>query len=799
MKNLIFQIRLLKKNKTASIINIFGLAIGIASFVILMLYVNYEKSYDKFYKNSDNIYRVYVNYIREGSVYEQDANTYNKTGEAIIEYCPEVKNFTRTIPLWQCGIQRNGQTFEIEHAHLADNSFFELFGYSLTRGNISTALLKPNSIVLTKSQSNRLFGLENPIGKTVEFYGINKKLILTVTGIMEDIPENTHMPINYLISFNTSKQWGENWELNWNNNNYYTYILTDKKLDIQTFNIKLKELDFPGRTREYHSIEPLTDIHLHSNKSYEVASNGNSRIVHLLMTISIVIVLLSWINYSNYLINQSVQRAKEAGIKKISGASKRKIIMQFMGDTFLTNVIAIVISIVMLPFFIYIFNHITDDTLNFKLIPIDSLIFIITFIFLGSVVSGLYPSIIVSRFQPASIIKGNKVLNSRFPIKKALVTFQFSLTIILIICSLTIFKQLKFLQDQPMGFNTDQILVLNGSVFNDDENMEQKFSVLKEKLKKLPFVNSVATAHSVPGQGFTALSSFSHLRFPNGTLDENTMWYNFTVDKDFLDVMNIEMLAGDNFDGNKGDVTSKILINEKTMRMIGINEPSEAVGQRVKFWGKDWIIKGVIRNYHHFGLNRNTEPFIIRYEDVIPQFMLIKLNGTPKYSLLNNNINTIKEEWDNLFSKSFFKYYFIDEQIETLYSKEKKFSRAFGMFTILSLLIASLGLWSLTNSIIINRTKEIGVRKVNGAKVKEIMIMLNRSYVSWITLSLILAVPVSFFIMDNWLEDYAFKTSISWWIFLIAGLLTVLTSLMTVSYSSMKAATRNPVDSLKYE
>lgn len=776
-----------------SLLNILGLALGLASFTILSLYVNYEHSYDSFYGNSDKVYRAYINYVKDGNIYEQDACSYNKTGSALLSFSPDIKLYTRLFPLHQCGIINYNQTYEVNNVFLADDSFFEVFGYTLKNGTMESALSSPNSIVLSQSESNKLFGTANPIGKQLEIYAIDKTIQATVTGVMNDLPSNTHMPINYLISFSTSNQWGDDWDLNWNNNMFYTYFLTHNSLNIKSFNDKLKKLDFPEKGREFHAIEPLSDIHLNSNKSFEIAQNSNNITIHLLISIAFLILLLTWVNYSSFLINQSIERSKGTGIKRVFGASKTNIVIQFVRDSLITNLFAVIILVVCFPVFIALFNAVSGENVSMEFFQTQFILLLIIIITIGAIVTGIYPAFILSKYNPLRIIKGLNKTNQKFTLRKVLVIFQFSLTIILITCSITIFKQLKHIQNQPKGFESNKTIVLSGNVLQ--KNTDDDYKLLKFKLKQHPLVESVTTSQTVPGQGFSTLNSFSHIKAHSGNVVKNIVWYNYSIDKDYLNVFKIDIIAGSNFNGSKTETSNNVILNEKAVRLLGFKDVSEAIGKQVSFWGNSWIIKGVIANYKHFGAHRKIEPLVLTHQAFNNQFCAIKLMD------INNDtcINSIEKIWAEVFLRSTFKYFHLENQLQTLYDNEKKLSSIFGLFTIISIFIACLGLWSLSHTIILKKRKEIGIRKVNGASIIDIVVMLNLSILKWISISFIAAVPISFVFMSKWLENYSSQTTLNWWIFILAGFITIFISLITVSANSIKAALQNPVNSIQYE
>jgi putative ABC transport system permease protein len=497
---------------------------------------------------------------------------------------------------------------------------------------------------------------------------------------------------------------------------------------------------------------------------------------------------------------KSLERSKEVGVRKVSGARKLQLIFQFMSESVLLNSVAIILALGLVILILPYFNLLTGKHLLMGL-SWGSSFFLLTGIpLVGIILSGLYPAFLLSGFKPSIILKGKpsysfKNLNFR----KSFVIVQFLITIVLLIGSLTIMKQMHFLSNQPLGFSQHNILSIKGEFIDDNENYMNSLKTLKGEIQKLSFVEGVASAGTYPGEGYDNLNSYMGVVYPDGTRDDRTVWYNFRVDEDFFSLLQIEILAGKAFENN-GDINrNKVIINEKAAIKMGLTNFKEAINQKIKFNGRDCYIIGIMKNHHHFGLKNEVEPFIMTYSG-ISNGLLVKLNEkATSLAGIGSAIKQLKEQWKHLFPKSTFQYVFINDTLNMLYAEERMFSKAFTIFTILAIIIASLGLFGLAFYRSLLRTKEIGIRKVNGARVTEILSMLNNDYLIWVTIAFILACPIAWYAMNKWLQNFAYKTEMSWWIFALAGLLSLMVALATVSWQSYRAATRNPVESLKDE
>lgn len=797
--------RYLMKNRLYSFINIMGLSFGLASFIFIMLYVNYELSYDKF-ENSENVYRVFMEYKEGETFYDGDAQTYNLSGPTLKKVFPEVEEQVRFYRLGQVNFIKNGNAIQDFTGTLADPSYFDVFSYSLLKGNKNNVLTKPNSIVLTESLAKKLFGDEEPMGKSVSMYYDWDELILQVTGVMEDLPPTVHMKVSFLIPFESLSTWSSNdrnqIQPNWNQNNFYTFLKVNENADIDLLREKIKEEKSNDDENERHNIEVLESIHLHSNKPYEAEVNGSATRVNFLGAISIIILLLSWLNYVNLSTAKSLERAKEIGIRKVVGAHRPQLILQSNLESLLLNLASIIIALLFVSAFYKPFSRYIGKELSFGIAEFTAMLPAIGFVIVGILLASLYPALLLSHYRPAQVLKG-KLMNSprSYNIRKGLIVFQFLTTIVLIIGTITVSKQIAFLREQPTGVKLDQVITLNSSIVSEkpDSLAFVDFKLFKKELDKLSFVESTALSQTFPGDDFDVLSSFMGIEYPNGKKDEEEVYYNYTVDHNYLDLVGIKLLAGRSFIERPNGRSPEIIINEKLSKKMGYAKPEEAIHEVVSFWGDEWEIVGVVENYYHFGL-KNTIRNMLLIQRNVNNNLLVKLSlANSSKAELSKLLAQVEQMWKTFFPQSSFSYKLLDKNFEAQYKEDEQFSIAFRIFTILAIVIAFLGLFGLTSYTAIQRKKEIGIRKVNGASLFEILILLNKDFLKWVGISFLIAIPIAWYVMKAWLEGFALQTELSWWIFALSGLIAYAIAIITVSYQSFKAANLNPVEALGSE
>lgn len=785
--------RYLVKNRLYSFINIFGLAIGVASFVLIMLYVNYENSYDKF-DGSENVHRVFMDYLEGGEYVPGDANAYIVSGPTLKDEFPEVKEFARLRRLNGLVLLRKNTFFDNNTGFLADPEYFDVFDRKLDKGNVSTALNEPYSIILSTPLAKKIFGNQNPMGKALKIAGDDESTF-RVTGIMDKNYPNTHIKNDFLVSFKTFYTWKlfqNDWKFTWNQNEYYTYLKVDKNADIELLNQKVMALTPEGLKNERHHLEPIEDIHLYSNKPYEAETNGSANGIKLLAIIAFITLFLSWMNYMSLSSSKSMERAKEIGIRKVVGAKRLQLIFQFLVESALLNFIAIVLAMIVVYVLLPSFSRFIEQDLGFDNDQLKNLIPYFGLLMIGTSLAAFYPAFVLSRYQPAKVLKG-KIQTSKngLNFRKTLIIGQFIATISLLTGTFVANKQIRFLKDRPIGASLDQLVALNGQILNSvsDSILENNYDTLMEELRESPYVAEVAGARTYPGDDFSNMNSNIGLTFPDGREDVKRIWYNYGVQPEYFDLIGMKFIAGEGFPQTSQRCGRNVVINEKMAGFMGVVDVKGLIGKTIKFWNEEWTVTGVVADYNHFGLKNRVEPMIIRHGRNTNN-IIVKFNKqVASMAMTSIALEELNKIWHRIFPESTYNYTFLDQ----------KFAKAFQIFTILAILIASMGLFGLTSYTVVQRKKEIGIRKVNGATIGQILSILNKDFVKWIGLAFIIAVPISWYAMNKWLEGFAYKTNISWWVFALAGISALAIALLTVSWQSFQAAIANPVESLRDE
>ncbi|MGB5941775.1 MAG: ABC transporter permease [Leeuwenhoekiella sp.] len=791
-------IRHLLKNRSFSLLNIFGLALGLAAFIVISLYVNYEKSYDTF-DGSENVYRVYMDYLEGNRFVPGDAQTYNLSGPTLKNEFPEIEEQVRLYRLEKVTFTHGEKVIEQPNGSLTDPTFFDIFNLKVIKGSQSD-FNKPNTIILTRSLSKKIFGNENPIGQTLSvFYG--SEGLMEVVAVIEDIPENTHMRMNFLISFETMKTWGAvsgQAEPNWNQNNFFTYLKVPKNADAEALRAKITASDFEEDPDERHNIEPISEIHLYSDKPYEAEANGSIERVRFLSAIAFAILILSWLNYINLATAKSLERSREVGVRKVAGANRSQLVLQSLTESLVLNVLAFLLAIVLVYLLLPVFNGFVGKPLQFDFMDLSGLISIFGFILIGTLLAGLYPAFVISGFAPVKALKGKVQVNrSSIGIRKGLITLQFFATAVLVIGTLVVGEQLHFLREQPIGVDLAQVVAIKGEILETqpDSLTQQKFKTLEGELNQLPFVDAISRSSTYPGDGYDNLSSTVGITGPNGETDERQLFYIYSATPDYFKTLNLHFAAGGAFLPNE----ENIVMNETFSRQMGFANPEEIVGKTVKFWGRDWKVSGVVEDYHHFGLKDKIAPLIV-CQVFGMENLLVKINNSENSTVgIANSLAVIQKKWKAIFPQSTLDYTFLDQKFGAQYEEDRKFGIAFQIFTGLAIFIAALGLFGLSSYTILKRRKEIGIRKVSGASVLQILTLLNKDFLKWVCVAFVFAAPVGWYLMTSWLNGFAYKTMISWWVYAISGAALLITAILAVSFQAIKAAVANPVKSLRTE
>lgn len=785
--------RNLLRRKSISLINIFGLVTGMACSIFIFLWVNDELSYDTFHKNLDTIYRIYFKEKTSTGTNFQLA-VQAPLAEALKEKYPEIKNVSRFFIHSKTLLKYNKKAFWESNIAFADSSFFDIFSFPFSIGNPKKALTNIHSIVLTKKTAEKYFPDTNPIGKIITI----QNYPLMVTGVLENIPENSSLQFDFIVPFDFLAELWDWPEMNqsWYSWTFYTYLLLNKNTNVDQFEKELAPY-YSERLnlKDYElCIQPFKETYLNPveiAESYNLSSSRKR--VYIFSFVAVLILIITSINFINLFIVNSFSRAKEVGVKKCIGTKKISLVMQFLFETILIVLIAFNFAMLIVKILLPYFDSFTNKEITSGVNNYSFIFGLIGGLILIGIIAGLYPAFYMSAFKPVKVLKGTLLMKEKlFSLRKLLIIFQFIVTIVLLIATIVAYRQMSYIKNRDLGFSGDNVLYLS---ISDDKKYDQ----LKTELLKIPLVKSVTAADNFSAESVSNTSGFNF----EGKPDD--MNFNLTiqqVDFDFLKTLNVKIIDGRDFSQEiKTDATSAFILNEKAVKLMGIDNP---VGKTFYLWGHKGTIIGIAGNANFLSLKQNLDPrlYMIKRPDVNFEHVLIKLNSNSLQegnSSVSNALSTIKKSWEEVYPDTPFEFRFVNQLYDRVYRTDRHNNLIFGIFSVLAVIISCLGLLGLTLLTTEQRTKEIGIRKVNGATSINIMIMLNLGLIKLITIAFVISIPIAYYMMNRWLQDFAYHTNISWWIFITAGIIAVLIALITVSYQSWNISNTNPVEKLKYE
>jgi putative ABC transport system permease protein len=789
--NLKIAFRNLWKHQVFSFINVMGLSVGMTACFLIGLYVNFELSYDAIHSKSDRIYRLVTDLKTQSETLNLDVTSWSFAPHIKQDF-PEVESFVR-VNTANLSIKKGNVQFRDEKALFADSSFFNVFDFKLLRGNPETALKDHFNAVLSEKSAAKYFGKSDPIGKTL--FITDKNLPVTITGVMADIPENSQIKADVLLSMSTFTQKLNNkLDENWGDFGTISYLVLKPGSLPSTLEKKLPafmERHAGKMFKETHVLytlflEPLKRVHLYSTRNGE--GKGSVTNVYTFLAIAIFILLIACINFINLSTARSAERAKEVGIRKSVGAGRVLLARQFVGESVLISLIAFAFTLLFSAALIPSFNDLAGKTVSPGILS-DPLFLIALFalaVVIG-VVAGIYPAFVISSFDPVQVLKGRFTTGLKgVLLRKMLVTVQFAISTILIIATLVVYVQMKFMRSRDLGFNKDQILVV-------DSGGDRQKDFFKQSLKSLPDVKSVSGASSTPGGAYDG--AYSEIENKSGDLQVGHLGL-YLVDFEYIPQYQLKMVAGRSFAKEfSTDTSEAMMINEAAVKLLGYSSPQDVIGKRFKQWGKEGKIIGVIKDFHYLSLHEKIKPLTMRIDLAECNFISIKISaGNTKATL-----GAIQAKWKAVMPGKPFSYYFMDEYFDRQYRSEERFEKLFFNFAALAIFISCLGLLGLASYNTAQRTKEIGVRKVMGASTGSIVSLLSKDFLKLVLLAFVIASPIAWYGMQNWLKNFAYQTEIKWWIFAIAAILSVVIAFATISFQSIRAALMNPVKSLRMD
>lgn len=789
--------RNLWKNKLFSLINISGLAVGVTCCVLIFLYVSNELSYDKYNERADRIFR-FTSICFQPKKTEYFATTSPIMSQRIKETFPEVEQFVRIVPTRRT-ISYQDKKFYDSKIFYADSALFDVFTFQMLQGDAKKALATPYSVVLTETSAKKYFGNLDVVGKMMK---LSDTINIMVTGLIKDIPLNSHVKFDAVMSRQTISEiaksipsWKQDNELNWFNCDTYSYLLLKEGTKPEVLEAKInafmnKEMaDIKKDIGMWFNVkfQNVTDIHLKSHLDAEYKDSNNSDItyVYIFSAVAGLVLLIACCNFINLSTARSLNRAKEIGLRKVIGARRVQLISQFLGESILLTVIASFLSIILLYIAVPVFNSYIGTELS---VGLDVIGIYLAIIIAVGILAGSYPSLLMSSFSPVRSLKGsiNHGLGDVL-FRKGLVVFQFSIAVILIIGTTLILQQLEFIQDRNIGMNKEQML----SIEMQPGDARKGDVILKELSR-----NSKVTGGTLNSFSFKGISNITLL--PEGAAqNEMTASYVISVDENFLKTFGIQLLAGRDFSKEfPTDVTEAFIVNEAAVKTWGWKTPKEALGKKIEWaFGKTGPVIGVVKDFNFASMHNSVEPMVIH---IFPQWfrnITLKLNTTD----LTKTMGELEATWKATSTGSPFKYSFLEDDFNALYRSEQNMRTVLSAFTFLSIMVACLGLFGLAAFSIKQRFKEIGIRKVLGANVSGIVALLSKDFLKLVLISIIIAAPIAWYAMHKWLQDFAYKIDISWWVFLIAGVVASLIAFATVSIQAFKAAISNPVKSIRTE
>lgn len=800
--------RSITKSSFFSLLTILGLAIGLAAALLIFQYVGFQQSFDTQHADGDRLYRITYSKTKDGEEVFNTVLVYAGVGNLLKQNFPEVEDYCRMRPLQMANpkgpVRYNDKAFEEDGVYWADHNFFTFFSFPLLTGDPATVLKDQFTAVVSESMAKKYFGDEDPIGKTLK---VGQRAEVTVTGVFKDIPPNTHMKFGILVSHSTMKPLMPEW---WNDDNlqlFHGHLYV--KLKPGT-NPALLAAKFPGFVDDFingeelrktgvelkYAIMPIQDIHLQSHIQHEAKVNGDSKIVYYKALIGILTLVIAWINYVNLSTSRALERAKEVGIRKVVGAHRAYLIVQFFTESFLINAVAALFAIAIVWLSQPVFDQLgAGDVRSFSLFQQGYVIMAVVVFIIGVVLSGFYPALVLSDFKPVNVLKG-KFTNSGYGVflRKLLVVLQFVASTGLLVGTAIIFKQINFLRSRDLGFDIAQNLVVKAPLVTDSTFIHRTLS-FKRELAQHAAIQGVTASYSTPGMEPGGAGWFSRV----GDNPDNVQFcYHTWVDDHYVPNMKLQLLDGRNFSvASKADSAS-VIINEACLSLFGFSSPSEAIGKQISGAGATYQVVGVVKNFQQKYLKTEFTPIIINFLPEVKGYYTLRLKAD-NAQVMHKAIKEAEVTWQRFFPDNPFIYFFLDDEFNRQYQADEQFGKLFSFFSIVAIIIGCLGLFGLSSFMVSKRTKEIGIRKVLGSNTKQLFILLSKEFIVLIFIASIIAWPLVLFLMEAWLDTFAYRISLQPDVFILSTLMIFAVALLTIGYQIIKASIANPIHALRSE
>ena len=768
--------RIIRKHKGYSLINIIGLSLGMAICILILLWVQHELSYDRFHTNKDYIYRIYQDYHHAGGI-SQYSNVPQPVAPEIQNTIAEVEFVTRFLND-EFTFRYEDKLFTERFVRYIDPAFFRMFSFSTVKGDPEAAFLDPYSIILTEAMAEKYFGDEDPIGKILTADG---EAQMKVTAVIEDVPDNSFLQFNFLVpySYLTAIEYDVT---NWNSHNCQIYVMLHKNIGEKQVEDKIYGMiqKHAPDDQSYLRLQPLKQTRL-----YTLGGElGSIKYVYIFSIIALFILIIACINFMNLSTARSAKRAREVGLRKVVGARRAQIIRQFFGESIVLTIVALGFSLLIVEVLLPVFNSLSGKNLSLNSSGNLAILASLTGIALFTgFLSGSYPALFLSSFLPGKVLKSSyRSSGSSSILRKVLVVFQFSLSIFLIISTTVIYSQLQYIQSKDLGFNKENLIYAG-----INEGIRNNYEAIKNEMLRDPQILKMTRTFQLPSYNRYS----APVEWEGKAPDQNINFNISVVDPDYLDTMGLELIQGRNFSYEFSTDTSKYILNEEAVKQMGLDSP---IGKWLEFGGKGEII-GIVKNYHYMPFTYKIEPLILYYNPSYFRYTMLRIRGND----IPQTMGFLENIWGKFAPEFPFEYHFLDEDYERIYRTEQRLGELFRYFTFLAIFISCLGLFGLASFMAEQRTKEIGIRKVLGATVSGVTLLLSREYTKWVLLANILAWPFAYFAMHKWLQGFAYQVEMSVLTFVIACLLTLATALLTVSYQAIKASIANPVEALRHE
>ena len=800
--------RNLLKRKLYSFINIFGLAVGVAVCLVILKYVDFELSYDKFHKNAANLYRTTTTYYQNGEFRGRNAISSYGQGPSLMADIPGIKRYIRLHPMYggaviaYVPVSGEPVLFHEENIFYADSTFLDAFSFNVSHGDAQTAMDEPNSVVLTRKMALRYFGEEDAVGKILKVSGGWSDGDYAVTAVLDDVPENSHLFFEILFPIHNLLKSGQYVDDDgWGWNNFYTYVELFPNTDLMSLEEK-----FPAFIKKYKGerlaesngelvlkLQPIRDIHFSPGFEFETAEAVSINSIYFFILISIFILAIAWVNYINLSTARAMERAREVGIKKSIGALKRQLVGQFIFESVIVNFIGIALAAILATALLPVLGEIVNKDLTFDFSDPRFWFVLMGLFIVGSFISGLYPAFVLSSFNITTVLKGgNEKTPGGFSLRKALVIFQFASSLVLIAGTFAIYRQVVFMQNQDKGLTMDQMLIVKGPSVIERSTVRQQLMTLKEEFREIPGVLRVATSANIPGGGHNWGTT---MRKDGDEVQDNKDGSIVWVDPDFIETYGITVLAGRNFNPAIRSDMEAVLVNEAALKAFGLGDPENALKERMIFGGDTSAILGVLKDYHWNSLKTEHKPWLFKADTISFRNFSLLLSGSD----MPSTIRKVEAAYRDKFPGNPFDYFFLDDFFNSQYKAERQFASIFSLFAILAIVIACLGLWGLAAFTTTTKLKEIGIRKVLGASVYSIMSLLSWQFLKLVLAATVIAIPLTWYGIDAWLNNFAFRIGLEWDLFIVPVVILIVLSLGTVSTQILRGASVNPAKILKTE